>query len=143
MIYDFLESFKLDIRSYQNCHHNCSKQLFVQYRSVEDLRKCFYQTQLISLSLFMVLSSLHAVFFCMLFCPMQIFSLKLKFSEKSFRSTIKVSNIFDPVQAQRFVGPDDSLGLIWVQNVCKGYLQMALADKELILLMCIKLVYCI
>ena len=40
MIYDFLESFKLDIRSYENCHHNCSKQVFVQYQSVEDLTHC-------------------------------------------------------------------------------------------------------
>ena len=40
-------------------------------------------------------------------------------------NTIKVSNSLDPDQAC-------SSGLIWVQTVCKGYLQMTLVDKELI-----------
>ena len=41
-----------------------------------------------------------------LFCHLWIFFLKLTFSKKSFRNTIKVSNSLDPDQAQHFVGPD-------------------------------------
>ena len=34
------------------------------------------------------------------------FSLKLTFSRKSFRNTIRVSNNLDPDQVRHFVGPD-------------------------------------
>ena len=34
------------------------------------------------------------------------FLLKLTFSKKSFRNTIRVSNNLDPDQARRFFGPD-------------------------------------
>ena len=45
-----------------------------------------------------VINSLHAGKFCMLFCPLLIFS-KSTFSKKSFRSIIRVSNGLDLDQA--------------------------------------------
>ena len=42
----------------------------------------------------------------MLFLSSVDFFLKLTFSKKYFRNTIRVSNSMDPDQAQPFVGPD-------------------------------------
>ena len=45
------------------------------------------------------------------------FFLKLSFSKKTFKNTIRMSKSLDPDQVRRLSG------LIWVQTVCKGYQQ--------------------
>ena len=53
-------------------------------------------------------------------CRLLIFS-KSTFSKNSFRNTMRVSNSLDP---------DIPSGLIWVQNVSKGYQQKTLSIES-------------
>ena len=50
---------------------------------------------------------------------------KLTFKKKSFRKTTKVSKVWIQIK------PNEILGLIWVQTVCKDYRQTTQAGKEL------------
>ena len=55
----------------------------------------------------------------MAFAPSRdLFFFKLCYSKNSFRNTVKVLSSLDPDQAQYFAG------LICVQTICKGYLQV-------------------
>ena len=62
-----------------------------------------------------VFNSLHAGYFCMLFCCLWILFCKSAFSKRSFRNTIKCQTVWIQI---RYVVLS---GLIWFQTVFKGY----------------------
>ena len=59
----------------------------------------------------------------MLFCRLMMF--KINYIEKFFRKYHLESSSLDPDQARHWSG------LIWVQSVCKSYLQTTLVGKAL------------
>ena len=104
------------------------------------IQSCFHQVSAVSCESYLTTIAktlcLQGNFACFL-STADFFQNHIFFLKNYFMNTIRVSNILDPYQAQRFVRPDlgpNLLGLILVQTVCKGYEQttkLPLAWKEL------------